>query len=298
MPKLGSIGRYHAANSPIHRLDPRIKLVMALIYMVSCLFVNSAATLALAGVAVCLAARASRIPISSLFAQLKTFALLLALTSVINLFFVHSGTLIVAAGPVALYTGGIAAAALYTLRFLFLLAAGSLLALTTTALTLADAAGRLLAPLERIGVPVGQAMLILSIALRFAPTLSREANNILAAQTARGAGLEQMRGLAYLRACIPLAVPLFASAPAPRRQPRPRHGRPLPHRRRAHALPRHAAEPAPRCARRARPRRLPRRFSPSARSGPVTPGGYARAPEPAERAVTARSRRSSPRVPD
>ena len=212
MPKLGRIGRYHAANSPIHRLDPRIKLVMALIYMVSCLFVNSAATLALAGVAVCLAARASRIPISSLFAQLKTFALLLALTSVINLFFVHSGTLIVAAGPVALYTGGIAAAALYTLRFLFLLAAGSLLALTTTALTLADAAGRLLAPLERIGVPVGQAMLILSIALRFAPTLSREANNILAAQTARGAGLEQMRGLAYLRACIPLAVPLFASA--------------------------------------------------------------------------------------
>lgn len=212
MPALGSIGRTCAADSPIHRLDPRVKLVMALIYMVSCLFVNSPATLALAGAAVCIAARLSRIPMASLCAQLKTLALFLALTSIINLFFVRTGTLIAAVGPVALYTGGVAAAALYTLRFLFLLAAGSLLALTTTALTLADAIGRLLAPLERLGMPVNQAVLILSIALRFAPTLAREASNIRAAQTARGAGLEQMRGLARLRACVPLAVPLFASA--------------------------------------------------------------------------------------
>lgn len=207
-----SIGRYIAADSPIHRLDPRVKLVLALAFMVSCFFVHSAATLALAAAAIVLAIRLSHVSLLDLLGQLKPVALFLVITSVINLFFVHTGALVFALGPIQVHIGGIEAALLYTLRFFLLLLAGSLLTLTTTPTAITDAAGKLLAPLERLGAPVNQATLILSIALRFVPTLSQEAENIVAAQTARGADLEGKGALAYARACVPLIVPLFASA--------------------------------------------------------------------------------------
>ncbi len=145
------------------------------------------------------------------------------ITSVVNLFFVQTGGIALAMGPLRIHWGGVEAAVLYTVRFFLLLVAGSLLTLTTTPVALADAAERLLSPLERLGVPVGQGALVLSIALRFVPTLlsialrfvptlSQEAEHIVAAQTARGADLENKGALAYARACVPLIVPLFASA--------------------------------------------------------------------------------------
>ena len=115
-------------------------------------------------------------------------------------------------GPLHIHWSGVHAAVLYTARFFLLLLAGSLLTLTTTPVALTDAAEYLLAPLERVGVPVRQGTLVLSIALRFVPTLSQEAEHIVAAQTARGADLENKGALAYARACVPLIVPLFASA--------------------------------------------------------------------------------------
>lgn len=207
-----SIGQYYSADSPIHRLDPRVKLVGTLVYMVSCFFVGSAATLTLAAAFVALAIAAAHVPVRRLLAQIKPIALFLIITSVINLFFVQTGPLVAQLGPLAIHQGGIEAAVLYTVRFFLLLLAGSLLTLTTTPVALTDAAEHLLSPLERAGVPVSQGTLILAIALRFVPTLSQEAENIVAAQTARGADLENKSALAYARACVPLIVPLFASA--------------------------------------------------------------------------------------
>lgn len=207
-----SIGQYYAADSPIHRLDPRVKLVAAVVFMVSCLCVSDAPTLALAAVAVGAAVACARVPLGRLLAQIRPIMIFLVITSVINLFFVRTGALVAELGPVAIYTGGVAAALLYTIRFFLLLVAGSLLMLTTQPMALTDAAEKLMAPLERFGVPVSQVTLILSIALRFVPTLSTEARTIVAAQTARGADLENKGALAYARACVPLLVPLFASA--------------------------------------------------------------------------------------
>ncbi len=207
-----SIGQYYSADSPIHRLDPRVKLVAALTFMVSCFFVHTPAALALTSATVLVAVAAAHVPARRLLAQLKPIALFLVLTSLINLLFVRTGALLLTLGPLAMYSGGVEAAALYTLRFLLLLVAGSLLTLTTTPVSLADAAERLLKPLEALGVPVGQGVLIFTIALRFVPTLSQEARNIVAAQTARGADLECANALAYARACVPLVVPLFAGA--------------------------------------------------------------------------------------
>lgn len=211
MPRV-SIGRYFAADSPVHRLDPRVKLIATLAYMVSCLFVHSAATLALAAATAAVAVRLSRVPARLLLAQLKPLALFLIATSAINLFFARTGTVLLALGPLQVHMGGLSAAILYTGRFFLLLVSGSLLMLTTTATALTDAAGKLLAPLERWGAPVNQVALIFSIALRFVPVLAQETDNIVAAQTARGAHLEGKSALAYARAYVPLAVPLFASA--------------------------------------------------------------------------------------
>ncbi len=207
-----SIGQYYPADSPLHRLDPRVKLVAAVAYMVSCLFVGSLPALALAAAAVGAAAVLARVPMSRILAQLKPIALFLVVTSVINLFFVTEGDVLVAWGPIRVTTGGAEAAVLYTARFFLLLVAGSLLMLTTRPVALTDAAEELLRPLERLGVPVSQASLVLSIALRFVPTLSQEARDVVAAQTARGADLEGKGAIAYVRACVPLLVPLFASA--------------------------------------------------------------------------------------
>lgn len=207
-----SIGQYYSATSPIHALDPRVKLVATIVFMVSCFFVSSLPALALAAAAVAIAIALAHVPFGRLLAQVRPVALFLVITSVINLFFVQTGDVALTLGPVAIHVDGIEAAVLYTVRFFLLLLAGSLLMLTTQPVALTDAAEKVLAPLERVGVPVSQVTLILSIALRFVPTLSQEAHNIVAAQTARGAQLEQKGAIAYARACVPLLVPLFASA--------------------------------------------------------------------------------------
>lgn len=207
-----SIGQYYSTDSPIHRLDPRVKLVMALVFMVSCFFVGTPSTLLVAMGAVALAIACARVPVRNLLSQIRPIALFLIITSLINLFFVQTGELAFECGPLRIHWDGVEASVLYTSRFFLLLLAGSLLTLTTTPVALTDAAENLLAPLERLGVPVGQGALIMSIALRFVPTLSQEAEHIVAAQTARGADLENKSALAYARACVPLVVPLFASA--------------------------------------------------------------------------------------
>lgn len=207
-----SVGQYYSADSPIHELDPRAKVALTLVYMVSCFFVANPAMLALSGAFVFAAIAASRVPARLLLRSVRTIMFFLVFTSVFNLFFVQTGQVLLEVGPATFTCDGVWAAALYTLRFLFLLLMGALLMCTTTPIALTDAAEDLLAPLARLGVPVHDAALIMSIALRFVPTLSREAENIVAAQTARGADLENKGPLAYARACVPLVVPLFASA--------------------------------------------------------------------------------------
>ena len=198
--------------SPIHALDPRLKLAVTVIYMVSCLMVATAPQLILAGCFAIIAIALSRTSPSKLLRQLRPVVLFLVVTSHFNLFFVHTGGVLLVAGPVTIHAGGLSAAVLYTLRFLFLLLMGSLLMITTPPVALTDAAERLLAPLERIGVPISQGMLVLSIALHFVPTLSRDARAVANAQIARGAQLEGGGFRDRIRAFIPLAVPLFSAA--------------------------------------------------------------------------------------
>ena len=134
-----SIGQYYSADSPIHRLDPRVKLMGTLAFMVSCFFVDSVETLLLTGTAVFAAIALARVPIRRLLAQVRPIALFLTITSVINLFLVQTGPIALQLGPVVIHTDGVSAAILYTVRFFLLLLGGSLLTLTTTPVAFADA---------------------------------------------------------------------------------------------------------------------------------------------------------------
>ena len=243
-----SVGQYYSADSPIHELDPRAKVALTLVYMVSCFFVANPAMLALSGAFVFAAIAASRVPVRLLLRSVRTIMFFLVFTSVFNLFFVQTGQVLLSAGPVAFTYDGVWAAALYTLRFLFLLLMGALLMCTTTPIALTDAAEDLLAPLARLGLPVHDAALIMSIALRFVPTLSREAENIVAAQTARGADLEnkEQRAACLCARLRSACCSAFCERAAPCREPRPRYGRALLRGRcAAHPLPRHALRARP-----------------------------------------------------
>lgn len=207
-----SIGQYYSADSPIHRLDPRVKLIVTVLFMISCFFVRDAATLAAAAIAVGVVAICSHVPLGRLAAQVRPVLAFLIITSVFNLFFVQTGDVLLSVGLVSIHTDGLAAAILYTVRFALLLIGGGLLMLTTTPTALCDAFEAVFKPLERFGAPVTQVALILSIGLRFVPTLVEEVNGVMAAQAARGADFEGKGALAYARACVPLIVPIFASA--------------------------------------------------------------------------------------
>lgn len=207
-----SLGQYQVGVSPIHKLDARVKLVSTLLFMVSCFFVTRPASLVLPAVAVGAAVAASRIAPSTIARQVKPVVLFLLITSLMNLMFVRDGDLLFTLGPVSIFSGGVSAALLYTIRFALLLIAGALMMLTSTPTALMDAFQRVFSPFEHLGVPVAEAGLVLSIALRFVPTLAQEAQHVLSAQIARGADIEGKGALAYARACVPVIVPLFASA--------------------------------------------------------------------------------------
>lgn len=200
------------APSVVHRLDPRVKIVGTVAYMASCLLVRGPATCALAAACALAAIALARIPRRQLARQMRPLAVFVAVTALVNLLAADGGAVVASWGPWAIREGGVEAAAMYTVRFLLLLLGGAVLVLTTAPSALAAGLEDLLSPLERIGVPVGRAALVVSIALRFVPALARDAEAVVSAQTARGADFEGRGPLAYARACIPLAVPLFASA--------------------------------------------------------------------------------------
>ncbi|QWT17737.1 energy-coupling factor transporter transmembrane protein EcfT [Collinsella sp. zg1085] len=207
-----SLGKYFAGTSFIHKIDPRVKTLICILFMISCFMVQNLPALALCTLASLSACIASRVQIGLIARQLRPLCAFLLITSLFNLFFVQSGPRIFQLGILHLHLSGLTAAFMYTVRFLMLLLAGITFMLTTTPTAICNALERLLSPLARIGVPVQQLALMLSITLRFVPILVQEANIIRTAQISRGAQLEGLGVVGSIRASIPLLVPLFASA--------------------------------------------------------------------------------------
>ncbi|MBI2875059.1 MAG: energy-coupling factor transporter transmembrane protein EcfT [Firmicutes bacterium] len=205
------LGRYLPGASPVHTLDPRVKLGLASALGILIFICTDPVsyTVILAGLS--LAARAAGLGLVLLARGLRPAVPFLLFTLTAHLLFTRGGEPLLAAGPLIMYEKGAALGVLMTLRLLLLLLTAALLSSTTPPLALSDAGGSLLHPLRRLGIPAGDLAVSASLAFRFIPTLWEEAQRLARAQAVRGARLSDANPARRIRSYLALLVPLFTS---------------------------------------------------------------------------------------
>ncbi|MBR6329799.1 MAG: energy-coupling factor transporter transmembrane protein EcfT [Lachnospiraceae bacterium] len=206
-----TLGQFYQADSVMHSLDPRTKLVGTFLYIIALFIANDAAAMAAAVVFLCIAIALSRVPASFMFRGMKGIALILLLTVGFNIF-LTPGVPIWTWGPLKVTAEGLRSAAFLACRLVLLISGTSVMTLTTTPNSLTDAMESLLLPLTHIKVPVHEIALMMSIALRFIPILMEETDKIMKAQMARGADFESGNFMKRAKSMVPILVPLFVSA--------------------------------------------------------------------------------------
>ena len=209
------IGQYVPGNSVLHKLDPKIKIVLTLVYIVMLFLIHTGVSYASFAVITAALVILSRINLKFFLKGLRPMLFIIIFTAVINLL-LTPGTAIFSV-PVFRWTfsitrEGVQAAAVMFYRLIFLVTGTSLLTLTTTPLMLTDGIEKLLTPLTIIKVPAHEIAMMMTIAIRFIPTLAEETDKIQKAQTARGADFSSKNLIKRVKAMIPLLVPLFVSA--------------------------------------------------------------------------------------
>ena len=205
-------GQYYPSDSVVHRMDPRIKLLAVIFYIVTVFFIQDFVMYAAYFLFVISVALISKIPIKVLLRTVRAIIFLVLITSIINVFFTGGETPLVDWKFIHIYKEGLIRAAKLALRLILLMLFPSLLTLTTTPMELTDALESLMRPLKVIKVPVHAIALIMSIALRMIPILMEETNKIMLAQKARGADFDTGGALKKAKAMIPVLVPLFVGA--------------------------------------------------------------------------------------
>jgi len=207
-----TLGQYFPVDSPVHRLDPRTKLLCAIIYMSWLLLIESWITIGWVIFIVWLGLQFSKIPLVIALKNIRPFIWLFLLTFFLHLFLSEGRILwIIPFLDVPIYREGLQFGLLYNFRLIILILVAALLTLTTSPVDLTDALNRLLAPLKKLNVPVHDFVMMMSLALRFIPTLLQEAERIQKAQMARGLSFDGSL-FQKLKQMIPLLLPLFISA--------------------------------------------------------------------------------------
>ncbi len=206
-----TIGQHFPGNSPLHKLDPRVKIISIFIFILSLFFINSFYPYILVVSLIGFAIYSSKVPVMMILKGLKPILLLILITFTINVF-MTKGEVLFNIGPFYATKEGLIQAAFMALRLIFLIIGTSMLTLTTSPIALTDGIERLLSPLKRIGVPAHELAMMMTIALRFIPTLLEEADKIMKAQMARGADFESGNVVSRAKSLVPLLVPLFISA--------------------------------------------------------------------------------------
>ena len=207
-----TMGQYYPVDSRVHRLDPRIKLILTIVFIVAVFMARTFLGYALILGFVWLTARLANVPFRMLLRGLKPLRLIIILTFLLNLFFTPGETVWVEFWIIRIAREGFLQAAFYSLRLIFLVIGTSLLTLTTSPVSLSDGIELLLTPLKKIRFPAHELAMMMTIALRFIPTLLEETDKIMKAQMARGADFESGNLISRAKAMVPLLVPLFVSA--------------------------------------------------------------------------------------
>lgn len=207
-----TIGQYYPAKSILHRLDPRVKLVSTLLYLISLFLFKSIAGYLVATVFLIGIIRISRVPFRYIVKGLKPIVMLLMITVVFNLFLQKDGEVLLQVWKLSITTVGLRNAVYMAVRLIYLIIGSSLMTFTTTPNELTDGIEALLYPLNKVHVPVHEVAMMMSIALRFIPILLEETDKIMKAQQARGADFESGNIIQRAKSMIPILVPLFVSA--------------------------------------------------------------------------------------
>ncbi|NLJ41790.1 MAG: energy-coupling factor transporter transmembrane protein EcfT [Clostridiales bacterium] len=207
-----TIGQYFPGRSVIHRLDARIKILISFIFIITIFFVKSFWGYGFVFFFLAVIVGLSAIPVKYVVKGLRPLIFIILLTFSLNTFFTSGGTVLWSVGFLVLTKEGLLQGVFMALRLIFLVSGTSLLTLTTSPIALTDGIENLLKPLRVIKFPAHELAMMMTIALRFIPTLLEETDKIMKAQTARGADFESGNILQRAKALVPLLVPLFISA--------------------------------------------------------------------------------------
>ena len=208
-----TIGQHFPGNSLVHRFDPRLKLVLTVAYIVLLFAASNPLGLTLSILFLGVMYKVAKIPVKMIGKSLKPILPIVLFTAVLNLFFVSGeGDPLVHFWFLSIYAEGVRYAVLMAVRVMALIAGTSLLTYTTSPIVLTDAIEQLLKPLGKLHFPVHELAMMMSIALRFIPTLIEETDKIINAQKARGAQLDTGKMTDRVKALVPVLIPLFISA--------------------------------------------------------------------------------------
>ncbi len=207
-----TIGQYFPGSSLLHRMDPRMKLSLTVLFMVLVFIPRNWFGMAAAAAFLCAIVVLSHLPVRLLWRSVRPIMLIVLITSLLNMFYVTGGRPLLDVGFIHITTRGVNTAAFMAVRIVCLIAGSSLLTYTTTPTALTDAMEYLLHPLEFVRVNVHELAMMMTIALRFIPTLMEETDKIMSAQKARGADLESGGLIQRVRALVPVLIPLFVSS--------------------------------------------------------------------------------------
>ncbi len=205
------LGQYIPGSSILHRLDPRTKIIWTALLMVAVFMIESWQEYVMMGALTLILLLISGVPVKQSLKGIKPLLLILIITAVLNIFFIDGRTLF-EIGPIRVTYEGLISAVKLFFRLVILIITASLMTLTTTPMAMTDGIEKLLKPLERIGVPAHEIAMMMSIALRFIPTLMEETERIMKAQASRGADFDTGSIFSRVKSFIPVLVPLFVSA--------------------------------------------------------------------------------------
>ncbi|MDD7312284.1 MAG: energy-coupling factor transporter transmembrane component T [Clostridia bacterium] len=206
-----TLGQYFPGNSPIHRMDPRTKLLALILYIITIFIADGLIPYVICAAGLAAVIRVSRIPLKLIMKALKPIVIIIIFTGALNILYTP-GTELFRLWIFRVTVEGIRTAITMIVRILLLVASTSLLTYTTSPMALTDGLESLLGPLKKFHVPVHEFSMMMSIALRFIPTLIEETDKIMSAQKARGADFESGNIFQRAKALVPVLVPLFISA--------------------------------------------------------------------------------------
>ena len=208
-----SFGQYYPARSLLHRLDPRIKIILTLLYIICSFMCKNIISYALLLFSAIILVIIGRVPVRIILKGLKGVLFILLFTAVLNIFWTTGDSLLWHWKFISIYAEGLYAALFIMIRIsVLIIGTGMLLTYTTTPIALTNAIEDLLSPLKKLHVPVHSFAMMMTIALRFIPTLSEECERIMTAQKARGADFSSGGLIQRAKALIPVLIPLFVSA--------------------------------------------------------------------------------------